>query len=66
MNDSNKFNCALGGLIAFFMLLLTLVGGWITNILWTFHQETAANLALGIVGIFVAPVGGIHGIYLWF
>lgn len=45
---------------------LTFVAGWITNVVWTFHQTDMTSLALGILGAVVAPIGIIHGIYLWF
>jgi hypothetical protein len=48
---------ALGGLS---------IAGWVTNVLWTFKQSDLGNLALGIFGAVVPPVGAVHGIWLWF
>lgn len=57
-----KTSIALFGLVAG----LTLLAGWITNIIWTFHQSEPVSLILGIVGIVIAPVGSVHGIVTWF
>lgn len=45
---------------------LLFVAGWITNVIWAFHQDRLIDVALGILGILVAPIGAIHGIYTWF
>lgn len=47
-------------------LALTMIAGWITNIFWTFQQDSLVDLALGIVGIFVPFIGAFHGIWMWF
>lgn len=47
-------------------LWLTAAAGWITNVIWTFQQDSVLNVALGILGAFIAPIGAIHGIYTWF
>jgi membrane protein YdbS with pleckstrin-like domain len=60
---------ATSGFIAFILIaaiVIASLAGWVNNILWTFHQSAAVNLALGIVGVFAVPVGVIHGIWLWF
>lgn len=63
LNKHEKFG--LGFLLFIIVSALTLFAGWVTNIIWTFHQ-TGWDIALGIIGVFVAPVGAIHGIYTWF
>lgn len=60
---------AFSSVIAFLLvvaLIISAVAGWVTNVIWTFSQETVVPLVLGVVGIFVAPIGALHGIYLWF
>lgn len=52
--------------IFFILLALTAVAGWINNVIWTFHQSALTDLILGVLGVFAAPIGAIHGIYLWF
>lgn len=47
-------------------LVLTMIAGWITNVVWTFQQGNFVDLALGIVGIFVPFIGAFHGFWLWF
>lgn len=48
------------------VLPLTLFAGWVENIIWTFHQDALIPLILGIVGVFAAPIGALHGLYLFF
>jgi hypothetical protein len=57
---------SIGVVGATFMFGIAAVCGWINNIIWTFHQTEVLPLVLGIVGIFVAPVGAVHGAWLWF
>lgn len=55
--------------VAFGFLLLALGGiliaGWVTNVIWTFKQDGWAIL-LGVLGVFFAPIGALHGLSLWF
>ena len=43
--------------------ILIMVAAWITHI---FHCLFAAKYLLLIAGAFIAPVGVIHGIGIWF
>jgi hypothetical protein len=56
--------------IAIFLVpILTAVilfAGWVNNIIWTFHQTDMVSLILGVLGALVAPVGALHGLYLFF
>ena len=48
---------------------IALIGGYITNIIYLIKVESfiATNESiLAIIGIFVPPLGIIHGIYTWF
>jgi len=53
-------------LIVFIMLVLCMVSGWVTNVIWTFKQDSVADVLLGVLGCLIAPVGALHGIYTWF
>ena len=59
-------------LIAGILLLgfwIALIGGYITNIIYLIKAESfvATNEALlATIGVFVPPLGTIHGIYTWF
>jgi hypothetical protein len=53
----------VGAVLGFFAAVL---GGWITNVIWTFQQTEVVPAALGILGVVVAPIGAIHGVWLWF
>lgn len=42
------------------------IAGWITNVIWTFQQESLGDIVLGALGVFVPFIGIFHGIYTWF
>ena len=60
----------IGSLILFGLsFVLTLLAGYITNILYIFNlgQLTLTGEALlSILGVFIPPLGALHGIYTWF
>ena len=41
-----------------------LVLGWVVNIIWTFGADTIQEVILGAVGIFLFPIGVIHGLWV--
>ena len=48
---------------------VALIGGYITNIIYLIKAESfiATNEALlATIGVFIPPLGIIHGIYTWF
>ena len=48
---------------------VALTGGYITNIIYLIKAESfiATNEALlATIGVFIPPLGIIHGIYTWF
>ena len=59
MTESDKGGgwILLGGIV----IILGIVG-WISNIVWTFHQTDIVHVLLGILGALVAPIGAIHGL----
>ena len=50
-------------IVATLALMFTLVAAWFTHII---HCLIAGKYLLLIAGAFIAPVGVIHGIGLWF
>lgn len=54
------------GALLFLISSLLMIAGWVTNVIWTFHQTDIAPLILGILGCIVAPIGALHGIATWF
>ena len=49
--------------------ILTLLAGYITNIRYIFNlgQLTlTGETILSIIGVFIPPLGALHGIYTWF
>lgn len=51
------------GTLAGITFILTMVAAWLTHI---FHCLFAAKYLLLIAGAFIAPVGAIHGVGIWF
>lgn len=52
-----------------FSFILTLLAGYITNIIYIFNlgQLTlTGETLLSIIGVFIPPLGALHGIYTWF
>ncbi|MGZ8364798.1 MAG: hypothetical protein ACXWWG_00635 [Nitrospira sp.] len=53
-------------------LVISVFAAWVTHILWLFTTltsaagATAGQIVLGILGVFVPPLGVLHGIFLWF
>ena len=60
----------IGSILLFWIsVVLTLITGYITNILYIFNlgQVTlTGEIILSILGVFIPPLGIIHGIYTWF
>lgn len=56
----------LAGTSIALIIIISIAAGYIKNILWTFHVLTTREVLLGIMGIILAPIGAIHGIYLFF
>lgn len=46
-----------------FLLVIAGVVGWISNIVWTYHQTDIVKVLLGVLGALVAPIGAIHGLF---
>ena len=47
----------------------TLLAGYITNILYIFNLgqlSLTGETILSIIGVFIPPLGALHGIYTWF
>lgn len=48
---------------------IALIGGYITNIIYLIKVESfvaTTEALLATIGVFVPPLGIIHGIYTWF
>ena len=60
----------IGSILVFWLsVMLILIIGYITNILYIFNlgQVTlTGETILSIIGVFIPPLGIIHGIYTWF
>ena len=60
----------VGSLMLFGLsFVLTLLAGYITNIIYLFNigQLTlTGKTILSIIGVFIPPLGALHGIYTWF
>lgn len=56
----------LTGPLLVLVFALCMFAGWVTNVIWTFRQDSTADVMLGALGCIVAPIGALHGIYTWF
>ena len=60
----------VGSLMLFGLsFVLTLLAGYVTNILYILNlgQLTlTGETILSIIGVFIPPLGALHGIYTWF
>jgi hypothetical protein len=55
--------------VAYLTVLLLSVAGWITNVVYAFNHFSSAltvEVIVSFIGILAAPLGTLHGIYLWF
>lgn len=65
-----------GGIIAgLFMVIagLTRMAAWVTHVIWIImtlasatSPATIVQMVLGAIGVFMPPVGVIHGFMIWF
>ena len=49
--------------------VVTLLAGYITNIIYLFslgQLTLTGETILSIIGVFIPPLGALHGIYTWF
>lgn len=61
----------VGGL-SFLALALAVAVAWATHLVWVISKlasdegATAGQVVLGLLGIFMPPIGIIHGVMIWF
>ena len=60
----------IGSVLVFWVsVVLTLIIGYITNIIYIFslgQLTLTGQTLLSIIGVFIPPLGALHGIYTWF
>lgn len=64
------------GMLGALFIILCMVGfiatiavGYISNIVWIINQDAilmTGEMIISILGVIIAPLGVIHGIYTWF
>lgn len=65
-------NLGLGGALAVFAFFIAVVAAWATHVIWIIQKlasdggATMGQIALGVIGAFMPPIGVIHGLILWF
>jgi len=55
-------------LLFYMVLIFSIVGGYITNVIWILKHMSEAfggEMIIALLGLFT-PLGFLHGIYLWF
>lgn len=69
MNSS----AGLGGVLVGLLALFTGIAAWVTHVIWIIMTlasstppATVGQMVLGALGVFIPPVGVIHGFMIWF
>lgn len=53
-------------------LVITMVAAWVTHVVWVIGKiagtdpVSGGEMAIGVLGAFMPPIGAIHGVVLWF
>ena len=59
-------------LVGWVLLGLLAFASWVTHIWWSLsglfsgEMDTLSKVVVALLGLFVPPLGCIHGVYLWF
>ena len=60
------------GFITLITTLLISIAGWVTHLWWSLSglftgtMDKTNEYVIAVLGVFIPPIGAIHGIYLWF
>lgn len=49
--------------------MLVVIAGWVSNIIWLIGNGLDSwngEVVISVLGVVLAPIGTIHGIYTWF
>lgn len=58
--------------LAYVGIIFGCIAAWLTHVIWIVKAlasdagATAGQIALGVIGAFMPPVGVIHGVIIWF
>jgi len=58
--------------VTLLFLVIAGVSAWVTHIVWVIGKITGSGpvtggeMAIGVVGAFMPPIGAIHGVIIWF
>lgn len=72
MKSTTEEKLGIGCVFASIVLGITSIAGFFTHLFWifeTFMSEagiTFGQFVLAAIGVFLPPIGILHGIYLWF
>jgi hypothetical protein len=53
-------------------VVVTSLAAWLTHVVWIIQTlaspvgATAGQIVLGLLGIFIPPIGALHGLIIWF
>lgn len=65
----SKYIKVWSAIVAIYGFIITMMVGYISNIIFIFKLESftaTGETILAIIGVFLPPIGIIHGIYTWF
>lgn len=65
----SKYIKVWSAIVAIYGFIITMMVGYISNIIFIFKLESftaTGETILATIGVFLPPLGIIHGIYTWF
>lgn len=69
LKRKNSNGSIILGVVMFWIIVIgTLSAGWVNNIIWLFNIDKfsfTGEQIVSVIGVFIAPIGSIHGIFLW-
>lgn len=68
MKFKTAASLSIGAAITSVLFGITLLAGYISNIVWLFRHADSITMEgiIALVGVVMAPLGAFHGIYTWF
>lgn len=69
MSEDTPYLILIGALVTF---VVASAAAWATHVVWVIGKITSGDpvtggeMALGVLGAFMPPIGVIHGVIIWF
>ena len=64
----NNDSAHITAVLIFLIFVSTSLAAFVTHVVWSINAaaETGSAIALLIIGVFIPPVGVVHGVAIWF